>query len=62
MASAQKNGTLGVATTSRYHKKYVSTLLFKSSSPPNTDDKQPVPSPAERAAALAAAAANAGTA
>jgi hypothetical protein len=58
MASAQKNGTLGVATTSRYHKKYVSTLLFKSSSPP-ADDKHPVPSPQERAAALAAAAANA---
>ncbi|BEI80693.1 hypothetical protein CcaverHIS002_0112220 [Cutaneotrichosporon cavernicola] len=55
MASAQKNGTLGVATTSRYHKKYVSTLLFKSSSPPS-DDKQSLPSPQERAAALAAAA------
>lgn len=28
MASAQKNGTLGVATTSRYHKKYTTTVLI----------------------------------
>lgn len=28
MASAQKNGTLGVATTSRYHKKYATTVMI----------------------------------
>ncbi|WOO77890.1 5'-AMP-activated protein kinase subunit beta [Vanrija pseudolonga] len=51
MASAIKNGTLGVGTTTRYRKKYITTMFFR----PTPSDLMPTQ---EQAAAGAAAAAS----
>ncbi|KAL1408494.1 galactose metabolism-related protein [Vanrija albida] len=53
MASAIKNGTLGVGTTTRYRKKYITTMFFR----PTPSDLMPTQ---EQAAAGQAAAAAAG--
>ncbi|RSH88191.1 uncharacterized protein EHS24_000721 [Apiotrichum porosum] len=55
MASAIKNGTLGVATSTRYRKKYCTTIFFRSSSPVPQDPEpehaqDAVPAPAAAAA------------
>ncbi|KAL7423316.1 galactose metabolism-related protein [Cryptotrichosporon argae] len=57
MASAIKNGTLGVGTTTRYRKKYITTMFFKPT-PGDLFDGRPE-QPAEGGAAPTDASANA---